>query len=123
MKTTDSRRAPAGRITNARAHSSPAPTDEALAGTAEVVLLSTDGADFRRVGVDAAEGVLTLHGKVSTHSEKLEAAAAVRKVDGVHDVQNQLEVVADTWPPARSIVPPRGSRRPGLVGVVPTDRQ
>jgi len=92
-------------------HAVLAPTDEALAGTAEVVLLSTDGADFRRVGVDAAEGVVTLHGKVSTESEKLEAAAAVRSVDGVQQVNNQL-IVAPEPAPRKGTGP---LARPGVV--------
>ena len=78
---------------NAR-DSNPAPAggDESLAGQAEVVLLTVDGADFRQVGVDAADGVVTLRGEVKTESERKQAAAVVRKLDGVHDVNNQLRV-------------------------------
>lgn len=96
----------------ARSHPAPSPTDEVLAGTAEVVLLSTDGADFRRVAVDAASGVLTLYGTVRTQSEKLEAAAAVRDVDGVVEVNNLLEVSPDVSRPSR-VPPPRF----GVMGV------
>ena len=71
-------------------------TDENLADRAEVALLTTDGADFRRVGVDAVAGVVTLRGRVGTESEKNEAAASVRKVDGVHQVNNQIEVAPDS---------------------------
>ncbi len=92
MKTRDSNPAPAGRDVDASVQAALAPTDETLALTAEVILLSTDGADFRRVGVDAVAGFVTLHGKVGTESEKQLAAAAVRKVDGVHAVNNLLEV-------------------------------
>lgn len=86
----------------------PTPTDDVLAGTAEVVLLSTDGADFRRVWVEAADGVVTLNGKVGTQSEKLEAAAAVRNVDGVTDVNNLLEVSPELWRRERPVAALRG---------------
>src|SRR6185436_10155951 len=66
--------------------------DESLAGRAEVVLLTVDGADFRQVGVDVADGVVTLSGEVKTESERKQAAAVVRKLDGVHEVNNQLRV-------------------------------
>ena len=71
----------------------PAPgDDEGLAGRAEVTLLTVDGADFRRVGVEAQGGLVTLSGEVGTESEKRQAAAVVLRIDGVHQVRNQLQV-------------------------------
>jgi metal-sulfur cluster biosynthetic enzyme len=83
----------------------PAGRDESLADRAEIVLLTVDGADFRRVGVDALDGVVTLSGEVKTESEKKQAAAVVRRVSGVHDVNNQLQV-AHAWlacPPSQGL--------------------
>jgi len=87
---------------NARDSSlAPAGHDELLAGQAEVLLLTVDGADFRRVGVDAVDGVVTLSGEVRTESERKQAAAVVRRVEGVRDVNNQLQVAHE-----RSVRPP-----------------
>jgi len=70
----------------------PAGRDELLAGLAEIRLLTVDGADFRRVGVEAVDGEITLSGVVETHSEREQAAAVVRRVEGVCAVNNQLQV-------------------------------
>lgn len=70
-------------------------TDESLAGRAEIVLLTTDGYDFRRVNVDALSGDVTLRGDVKTASEKEKAGLAVWSVDGVHHVNNLLQVVPE----------------------------
>jgi osmotically-inducible protein OsmY len=79
----------------------PSFTDETLAGHAEFILLSTDGADFRGVGVDSVEGVITLCGKVRTESEKREAAAALRNLEGVLRVDNYLEVAPEALRPTQ----------------------
>ena len=80
---------------NAR-HTKPGPgDDESLAGRAEVVLLTVDGTDFRDVGVEAQDGLVTLSGEVKTESERKQAAAVVCKIDGVHTVDNKLEIGAE----------------------------
>jgi osmotically-inducible protein OsmY len=45
------------------------------------------------VNVDTVDGRVTLHGKVSGNTEKERAAEVVRKIDGVREVQNLLQVV------------------------------
>jgi hypothetical protein len=67
--------------------------DESLAARAEIVLLTIDGADFRLVAIDALDGVITLSGEVGTEPERKRAAAEVRRIDGVRQVNNQLRVV------------------------------
>ena len=78
----------------------PSSRDDELAGLAEIRLLTVDGIDFRRVGVEALDGVVTLSGEVKTTSEKKQAEAVVGKVEGVCAVQNQLQVIRES--PARS---------------------
>ena len=68
-------------------------TDESLAGRVEIVLLTTDGFDFRRINVEAFDGAVTLRGDVGTDQEKHKADHAARRVDGVNDVNNLLKVV------------------------------
>lgn len=47
------------------------------------------------INVDTRDGVVTLFGIVPTVAAKTAAAANARKVDGVKDVRNELQVVAD----------------------------
>ena len=70
--------------------------DDLLAGLAEIRLLTVDGADFRRVGVEAVDGMVTLIGEVKTDSERIQAAAVVGKVEGVSAVDNQLQVIRES---------------------------
>ena len=48
------------------------------------------------MNVDTRDGVVTLFGSISTQDGKLAAGAEVAKIDGVKDVQNELQVVATT---------------------------
>ncbi len=46
----------------------------------------------RRLRFEAEEGRVTLHGVVRTYFQKQMAQEAVRRVDGVDEVRNELEV-------------------------------
>lgn len=62
---------------------------------AKITLLTTDGVSAMGVNVDTVNGKVTIHGKVNTADEKTKAEAAVRKLDGVKEVQNLLQVVPE----------------------------
>jgi hyperosmotically inducible periplasmic protein len=74
-----------------------APSDVWLTTRAKMALLTTDGIRFTGVEVDAANGAVTLHGKVTTQAEKEKAALAVGTVGGVKRVNNHLQVVPDAF--------------------------
>jgi osmotically-inducible protein OsmY len=61
---------------------------------ARIRLLTAEDVDLADVVVEARRGRVTLHGKVGSPSEKQRAEAAVRTVDGVHEVTNRLQVVS-----------------------------
>ena len=50
------------------------------------------------VNVDTSKGQVTLSGKVALAEQKAEAEKVARKVDGVKDVVNQIQVVCPTPP-------------------------
>jgi hyperosmotically inducible periplasmic protein len=61
---------------------------------AKMSLLTDEGVGAATaVNVDTVDGRVTLHGKVTTAKEKDEAEAVVRKITGVKDVANLLQVV------------------------------
>ena len=49
--------------------------------------------DSRRIGVDAKDGTVTLHGNVRSWFEREEAARAASNIAGVREVQNELAIV------------------------------
>jgi len=61
----------------------------------QIALMTTEGVSTSDLNVDTVQGVVTLHGKVPTEGEKVKAEAIARKVDGVKDVKNLLQVVPD----------------------------
>jgi osmotically-inducible protein OsmY len=63
---------------------------------AKITLFTTDGVHATDVNVDTVNGTVTLHGKVSTKAEKSAAEHAVRRIDGVKGVNNQLQVVPES---------------------------
>jgi osmotically-inducible protein OsmY len=69
--------------------------DAWLTTKAKIVLLTTDGVSATAVNVDTVDGTITIHGKVGTAAEKAKAEATVRKLDGVKDVKNLLQVVPE----------------------------
>jgi len=61
---------------------------------AKIVLLTTDGFSATAINVDTVDGTITIHGKVGSAAEKAKAEETIRKMDGVKDVKNLLQVVA-----------------------------
>jgi hyperosmotically inducible periplasmic protein len=62
----------------------------------KISLLTTEGLATSDLNVDTVQGVVTLHGKVPTASEKAKAESTARRVDGVKDVKNLLQVVPES---------------------------
>ena len=59
----------------------------------KVSLMTTDGLRTSALSVDTVNGVVTLHGKVATEAEKVKAGDVARRIDGVKDVKNLLQIV------------------------------
>ena len=59
----------------------------------KVSLMTTEGLSTKDLNVDTVNGVVTLHGKVATMAEKTTAGDVARRIDGVKDVKNLLQVV------------------------------
>jgi hyperosmotically inducible periplasmic protein len=60
---------------------------------AKTALYSAEDVSGTAINVDTINGRVTLHGKVHSDTEKNKAAEVVRKVEGVVDVRNLLQVV------------------------------
>jgi osmotically-inducible protein OsmY len=95
-KTPDVAATPAGGVRSAA-------SDMWITSAAKVRLLGADVSALD-VNVDTRNGEVTLFGMVPTEAEKQRAEAEVKKVDGVHAVHNDLQVVPD----ARRDVTERG---------------
>jgi len=67
--------------------------DAWLTAKAKVALLTTEGIRTTHLNVDTVKGVVTLHGQVPAADQKTKAADVVRKLDGVKEVKNLLQVV------------------------------
>jgi osmotically-inducible protein OsmY len=59
----------------------------------KISLMTTEGVHTGDLNVDTVNGVVTLHGKVGTAAEKTKAEDVARRIDGVKDVRNLLQVV------------------------------
>jgi osmotically-inducible protein OsmY len=59
----------------------------------KITLMTTEGISTSDLDVDTVQGIVTLHGTVPAESEKARAEAAARRIDGVKDVRNLLQVV------------------------------
>jgi osmotically-inducible protein OsmY len=59
----------------------------------KLALLTTEGVRGTAVHVDTVLGKVTLHGKVRSAEEKSKAETVAKKIDGVQDVRNLLQVV------------------------------
>jgi hyperosmotically inducible periplasmic protein len=70
-----------------------ADTKDAWLTTKAKIALLTDGVSATAVNVDTVDGKITIHGKVGTAAEKTQAEQTIRKMDGVKDVKNLLQVV------------------------------
>jgi len=69
-------------------------TDLWITSAAKLRLLAAEGTPAFDVNVDTNDGTVTLFGKVDSAAAKSQAAEEVRKVEGVRNVVNELEVVA-----------------------------
>lgn len=70
-----------------------APPDALLTARTKLALLTTEGVSSGAIHVDSADGLVMLYGKVDTAGQRQNAEAAARRVGGVRDVNNQLQVV------------------------------
>jgi hyperosmotically inducible periplasmic protein len=61
----------------------------------KIALMTTENLSTSDLNVDTVQGVVTLHGKVATEGEKAKAETTARRIDGVKDVKNLLQVVPD----------------------------
>jgi hyperosmotically inducible protein len=59
----------------------------------KVSLMTTDGVSTRDLNVDTVNGIVTLHGKVSTEAESARAEKVARGIEGAKDVKNLLQIV------------------------------
>ena len=72
-----------------------ADTPEAwLTAKSKVALMTTEGIRTTHLNVDTVNGVVTLHGQVPAADQKTKAADVVKKLDGVKQVKNLLQVVS-----------------------------
>ena len=82
-------------VFGAAASARPDTQDAWLTTKAKIALLTADGVSASAVNVDTVDGRVTIHGKVRTAQEKARAETVVRKVDGVSEVKNLLQVVPE----------------------------
>jgi len=77
------------------------PSDAWITTKVKAALITAEGVPSSSVHVDTVDGLVTLHGSVGTASEKANAEAAARSVQGMREVRNLLQVVPA---PARAAV-------------------
>lgn len=85
---------------NANANASPPPNTAArsdgwIALKTKLALVANSPTSGYETDVDVKEGVVTLTGKVDTAEVRSEAEQVARKVEGVRNVNNQLQVVPE----------------------------
>jgi osmotically-inducible protein OsmY len=73
-----------------------APPDAWITAKAKMALLTTEGVSGTAINVDTVDGNVTLHGKVASAAEKAKAEAEAKKIDGVRQVRNLLQVVPES---------------------------
>ena len=71
-------------------------SDSWVALKTKLALVSNSPTSGYETDVDVKEGVVTLTGKVDSNEAKTEAEQVARKVEGVRNVNNQLQVVPET---------------------------
>jgi hyperosmotically inducible protein len=81
-----------GKVVEARSSAS----DMRISGAVKLRLLTASQVPSNEISVDTEDGVVFLFGIVPTAEVKQVAAAEARKVGGVTNVENQLEVVASS---------------------------
>jgi len=78
-----------------RAASGATRSDSWIALKTKLALMASSPTSGYETEVDAKEGVVTLTGKVDTNDARSEAEKVARKVEGVRNVNNQLQVVPE----------------------------
>jgi osmotically-inducible protein OsmY len=58
-----------------------------------IALMTTEDLSTADLNVETLDGVVTLHGKVPTESDKSRAERATSKIEGVKSVRNLLQIV------------------------------
>jgi hyperosmotically inducible protein len=74
---------------------SAAASDGWITAKTKIALFTTKGVSSTAINVDTVDGVVTLHGKVYSADEKAKAEAEAKKIDGVKEVRNLLQVVPE----------------------------
>jgi osmotically-inducible protein OsmY len=67
--------------------------DAWITAKTKLALLTADNVSGTSINVDTVDGRVTLHGTVRTAEEKAKAEMEARKIDGVKEVRNLLQVV------------------------------
>jgi len=56
----------------------------------------------RQLRFETDHGRITLQGVVRSYFQKQMAQEAIRRIDGIQEIHNELEVVPTTWAPRQS---------------------
>src|SRR5262245_65316064 len=72
-----------------------ATSDAWITTKAKIALLTAKDVHSSGINVDTVDGVVTLHGKVDAAQDKTNAEAEVKRIDGVREVRNMLQVVPE----------------------------
>ena len=67
--------------------------DTTITTRVKTAMLNDPGVGGLRIDVDTYKGVVTLSGRVKSQTERDQAMALARKVDGVTDVKDALQVI------------------------------
>ena len=70
-------------------------SDAWITAKTKMALLTTSGVHATEVNVDTVDGRVTLHGTVGSAAEKTKAAQVARKIDGVKEVHDLLQVTPE----------------------------
>jgi hypothetical protein len=93
--------------------------DKALTGAVKLTLAAQQPSTMARISVDTYEGIVYLSGKAQSEEQKWSAEIAARRVDGVQQVVNDLQVRGAVAPAASPAMSDQVlvDRLPGIVRV------
>ena len=69
--------------------------DTTITTRVKTAMLNDPAVGGLRIDVDTFKGVVTLSGRVKTPAEKSQAVALARKIDGVVEVKDALQVIPE----------------------------
>ena len=75
------------------AHASAGASDAWITTKTKMTLFTTQDISSNAINVDTVDGMVTLHGTVTSAEEKARAEGEAKKIDGVKSVRNLLQVV------------------------------